>query len=259
MPRAVAVVSRLVCVLSILVLCAFAVFDAQAERITAGRTPREFARRLDPGLRHGYASAIGVAHNAGDDLGTATEAAAYGAGAIEIDVRSDGSELFASHDAPLPGLEDVVFRGPSLQQAWDVAQLRGTVLLHLKEHSPAYLRRVRSFVLAQPRRHLIIQTDDPASLLWLQKRMPWAQRLLLVLGPSQLTALRTDTHLRAAIDGVSVRNRLATLPLLAWLEHRRLTTFVWTVNDEARMNELLAHGVHGLISDRLDIVRLLGS
>jgi hypothetical protein len=201
MPRAVAVVSRLVCALCVLVLCGFAVFDAQAERITAGRNPREFARRLEPGLGHGYASAIGVAHNAGDDLGTATEAAAYGADAIEIDVRSDGSELFASHDAPLPGLEDVVFRGPSLQQAWDIAQLRGTVLLHLKGR---------------------------------------------------------DRPLRAAIDGVSVHNRLATLPLLAWLEHRRLTTFVWTVNDEARMNELLAHGVHGLISDRLDIVRLLG-
>jgi glycerophosphoryl diester phosphodiesterase len=201
MPRAVAVVSRLVCALCVLVLCGFAVFDAQAERITAGRNPREFARRLEPGLGHGYASAIGVAHNAGDDLGTATEAAAYGADAIEIDVRSDGGELFASHDAPLPGLEDVVFRGPSLQQAWDIAQLRGTVLLHLKGR---------------------------------------------------------DRPLRAAIDGVSVHNRLATLPLLAWLEHRRLTTFVWTVNDEARMNELLAHGVHGLISDRLDIVRLLG-
>jgi hypothetical protein len=201
MPRAVAVVSRLVCALCVLVLCGFPVFDARAERITAGRTPREFARRLDPGLGHGYASAIGVAHNAGDDLGTATEAAAYGADAIEIDVRSDGSELFASHDAPLPGLEDVVFRGPSLQQAWDIAQLRGTVLLHLKGR---------------------------------------------------------DRPLRAAIEGVSVHNRLATLPLLAWLEHRRLTTFVWTVNDEARMNELLAHGVHGLISDRLDIVRLLG-
>jgi len=259
MPRAVAVVSRLVCALCVLVLCGFAVFDAQAERITAGRTPREFARRLDPGLGHRYASAIGVAHNAGDDLGTATEAAAYGAGAIEIDVRSDGSELFASHDAPLPGLEDVVFRGPSLQQAWDVAALRGTVLLHLKEHSPAYLRRVRSFVLAQPRQHLIIQTDDAASLLWLQKRMPWTERLLLVLGPSQLTELRTDAQLRAAIDGVSVRNRLASLPLLAWLDQQGLTTFVWTVNDESRMNVLLAHGVDGLITDRLDIVRLLGS
>jgi glycerophosphoryl diester phosphodiesterase len=203
MPRAVAVVSRLVCALCVLVLCGFAVFDARAERITAGRTPREFARRLDPGLGHGYASAIGVAHNAGDDLGTATEAAAYGADAIEIDVRSDGGELFASHDAPLPDLEDVVFRGPSLQQAWEIAQLRGTVLVQLAE-------------------------------------------------------LRTDPPLRAAIDGVSVRNRLATLPLLAWLEQQRLTTFVWTVNDETRMNELLANGVDGVISDRLDILRLLG-
>lgn len=52
MPRAVAVVPRLVCALCVVVLCGVGVFDARAERITAGRTPR------------GYAPAIGVAHNA---------------------------------------------------------------------------------------------------------------------------------------------------------------------------------------------------
>jgi glycerophosphoryl diester phosphodiesterase len=258
MPRAVVIVSRLVSFLCVVALCGFAVFDAQAERVTAGRTPREFARRLDPALAGRYTSVLGVAHNAGDELTTATQAAAYGAGAIEIDVRSDGSELFASHDAPLPFLEDVVFRGPSLQQAWDVAQLRPTVLLHLKEHSPAYLAHVRAFLLAQPRRHVIVQTDDRASLLWLQRELPWTQRLLLVLRSGQLDELWTDTRLRAAIDGVSVRNRFATLPVLARLQREHLRTFVWTVNDEARMNDLLTHGVDGLITDRLDIVRLLG-
>ena len=74
---------------------------------------------------------------------------------------------------------------------------------------------MRSFVLAQPRRHLIIQTDDAASLLWLQKRMPWASGCCSSSARRSSTELRTDAHLRAAIDGVSVRNRLATLPLLA--------------------------------------------
>jgi glycerophosphoryl diester phosphodiesterase len=258
MPRAVVIVSRLVSIACVVVLCGFAVFDAQAERVTAGRTPSEFERRLDPRLTDRYTSALGVAHNAGDELSTATEAAAYGAGAIEIDVRSDGGELFASHDAPLPFLEDVVFRGPSLQQAWDVAQLRPTVLLHLKEHSPTYLAHVRDFLLAQPRRHVIVQTDDRASLLWLQRELPWTQRLLLVLRAGQLDELRSDARLRGAIDGVSVRNRVATRPVLGWLQRRHLTTFVWTVNDETRMNDLLAHGIDGLITDRLDIMRLLG-
>ncbi len=259
MPRTVVIVSRVTCVVCVAILAWFAAFDAQAERVTAGRTPAEFQRRLDPSLTRSYPAAVGVAHNAGDELSTATEAAAYGADAIEIDVRSDGGgELFASHDAPLPFLEDVVFRGPSLQQAWDVAQLRGTVLLHLKEHSPAYLAHVRAFLLARPRRRVIIQTDDRGSLLWLQRRLPWTERLDLVLGRGQLDDLRTDARLRAAIDGVSVRNRFVTPSLLAWLRRRRLTTFVWTVNDEQRMNQLLEQGVHGIITDRLDIVRLLG-
>ena len=46
---------------------------------------------------------------------------------------------------------------------------------------------------------------------------------------------------------------------MKWLDQQGLTTFVLTVNDESRMNVLLAHGVDGLITDRLDIVRLLGS
>jgi glycerophosphoryl diester phosphodiesterase len=254
------IVSRAVSLACLLVLGALAVGDARTERITAGRVPLEFARPLDGGAAH-PSGVLGIAHNAGDDLATATRAAAYGAGAIEIDVRSSGGELFASHDAPLPFLEDVVFRGPSLQSAWNVARLRGTVLLHLKEHSPGYLRHVRDFLLSQPepRPRLLIQTDDPGTLRWLRRTLPWAQRLLLVLRRSQLAELRADPTLRAVIDGVSVRDRFASLAVLAWCRREHLQTFVWTVDDEQRMRVLLRQPVTGLITDRLDIARLLGS
>src|SRR4051812_452763 len=164
MGRLVFLTSRAVTVLCVVVLLLAAIFDAQAARYTVGRAPAEFARRLDPGLTGHYGRVLGVAHNAGDDLGAATRAVAYGADAIEIDVRSSGGELFASHDAPIPLLEDVFFRGPTLGEAWRVAQLRGTVLLHLKEHAPAYLERVRAFLLTNPRRRVVIQTNDPATL-----------------------------------------------------------------------------------------------
>jgi glycerophosphoryl diester phosphodiesterase len=258
-PRAVFVISRAVSLLCLLVLGALAVGDARAGRITAGRVPTQFARPLDARAAHPH-GVLGIAHNAGDELATAARAAAYGAGAIEIDVRSAGSELLASHDAPLPFLEDVVFRGPSLQQAWNVARPHGTVLLHLKERSPVYLRRVRDFLRTQrgPRPRLIIQTDDPGTLRTLQRTVPWAQRLLLVLRRSQLAELR-DPAVRRSIDGVSVRDRFVTPALLAWCRGHGLATFVWTVNDERRMNFLVQHGVTGLITDRLDILRVLGS
>jgi hypothetical protein len=258
-PRVVFVMSRAVSLACLLALGMLAVGDAHAERITAGHVPAVFARPLDGRAVHPR-GVLGIAHNAGDELATATRAAAYGAGAIEIDVRSAGSELFAAHDAPLPFLEDVVFRGPSLQQAWDVARPRGTVLLHLKEHSTAYLRHVRDFLVSQrgPRPRLIIQTDDPATLRTLQRTVPWAQRLLLVLRRSQLAELR-DPAVRSAIDGVSVRDRFVSPGLLAWCRGHGLATYVWTVNDERRMNLLVEHGVTGLITDRLDIMRLLGN
>ena len=57
---------------------------------------------------------------------------------------------------------------------------------------------------------------------------------------------------------MSVRESLLSAQAQAWLQGRRLLTFAWTVNDERRMNELVARGVDGLITDRFDIMRLLG-
>src|SRR4051794_13586717 len=258
MARLVFLTSRAVTGLCVVVLLLAAVFDVQAARYTVGRAPAEFAKRLDPGLRGDYGRVLGVAHNAGDDLGAATRAVAYGADAIEIDVRGSGNELFASHDAPIPLLEDIFFRGPTLAEAWQAGQLRGTVLLHLKEHAPAYLERVRTFLLSHPRRRVIIQTASPTTLRWARRRLPFAERLLLVFTATRARTLRTDPRQLADADGVSVRESLLTRGLLAWLQRRQLTTFAWTVDDEARLNQLVGRGVDGVITDRLDFMTLLG-
>lgn len=251
--------ARVVSALCVALLGVFVVFDAQTERLTAGRVPSQFAQRLDAGLTDAdYAKVTSVAHNAGDDLPAATDAVAYGVDAIEIDVRAAGDELFASHNPPLPFLEDLVFRGPSLQDAWDVAKLRNTVLLHLKEGSPRYLTRLREFLAARPLRRVIVQTHDPATLRTLRRTIPSAQRLLLIFTARDLQDLRRDRELVRTIDGVSVRDSLLSAPIFAWLKRRGLLTFAWTVNDERRMNELVAWGVDGLITERLDVMRLLG-
>jgi glycerophosphoryl diester phosphodiesterase len=256
--RVVFVVSRVISVLCLIVLGVVAAFDAQAERYTAGRVPSEFVRRLDVDLSDDYRRVTGVAHNAGDDLGAATEAVAYGVDAIEIDVRDAGGELFASHDAPVPFLEDLVFRGPSLAQAWTVAQLRDTVLLHLKEGSPRYLTELRDFLASRPLPRVIFQTQHAGTLRSVRRTIPSAQRLLLIMSAQGLADLRRDRQTLGVIDGVSVREDLLSAAWQSWLERRGLLTFVWTVNDERRMNELVTRGVDGLITDRLDMMELLG-
>jgi glycerophosphoryl diester phosphodiesterase len=57
---------------------------------------------------------------------------------------------------------------------------------------------------------------------------------------------------------VSVRESLLSASAQAWFERRGLLTFAWVVNDESRMNQLVARGIDGLIADRLDIMQLLG-
>jgi hypothetical protein len=257
-PRLVLALARVISVLCIVGLGLVATFDDKTEAFTAGTVPAQFSGRLDVAPAGGYQRVTVVAHNAGDNLGVASEAVANGADAIEIDVRSSGDELYASHDAPLPFLEDLVFRGPSLRDAWKVARLAPVVLLHLKERSPRYLAQLRDLLASSPGVRTIVQSDDPATLRAVARAMPAAQRLLLVLRSRDLEQLRGDRKLLADIDGVSVRDRLLSAPAQAWLERRGLLTFAWTVNDGARMNELIARGIDGLITERLDMMRLLG-
>lgn len=256
--RVVFVLARFFSVLCLVVLGVVALFDARAERFTAGRVPSQFAKGLDADLAGDYRKVTGVAHNAGDDLGAATKAVAYGVDAIEIDVRYAGDELLASHDAPVPFLEDLVFRGPSLSEAWEVARLRDTVLLHLKEGSPRYLSKVRSFLASRPLDRTIVQTKDREVLSTLRRSVPSAQRLLLLFDAQDLEVLRGDSQLLAMIDGVSVRDSVLSASAHDWLERRGLLIFAWTVNDERRMNQLIARGLDGLITERLDIMELLG-
>ena len=258
LPRVIAIAARAVTVVCALLLAALVVFDAQAERFTAGLTPRQFSERLEADLLDDYGGVLGVAHNAGDDIESALAAVAHGVDAIEIDVTSVGGELHASHDAPIPVVDTLLFRGPELEEAWEAAALRDTVVLHLKESSPGYLEDVREFLATRPDRRVVFQTGDAESLRVLRRTIPSAERLLLVFDEDDLRRVREDAALREALDGVSVRERLLTPAEHRRLEDEGLETYAWTVNDDERMNELVEGGLDGLITDRLDIMSLLG-
>ena len=206
----VLLVARVVLALCVLLLVALVVFDAQAERFTAGLTPLQFRQELDADVLAEIGEVVGVAHNAGDDLDAAREAAAYGVDAIEIDVRSVGGELHASHDAPVPVLDTLFFRGPELAEAWDVARLRDVVLLDLKESSPGYLEDLRRFLATRRDRPLVVQARDDESSRALSRTVPWVRRLLLLFDEDDVRRLGADRGLPDVLDGVSARERLLT-------------------------------------------------
>ncbi len=55
--------------------------------------------------------------------------------------------------------------------------------------------------------------------------------------------------------GVSVHRSLLTAALVAELHERVELVLTWPVNDPAALDEVLARGVTGVISDEADILR----
>src|SRR6478735_3702692 len=141
MQLAVLVIARLVTAVCVVVLGIAVIFDSPVERLTSGTVPPESAAAVRGELTF-HRPVLMVGHNVGDELVTATDAVAFGVGAVEIDVRQIDGALSASHDQPLPFLEEIAFRGPSLARSWQVAALRPAVLLHFKDHSDAFVKRV---------------------------------------------------------------------------------------------------------------------
>jgi glycerophosphoryl diester phosphodiesterase len=257
-PRLVRLAAHAVSVVCVGLLLALVVFDAHAERITAGLTPSQFRQALEAELLGDYGDVLGIAHNAGDDLSVAMEAAAYGVDAIEIDVTSVGGGLHASHDAPVPLVDTLFFRGPDLEDAWDVARLRPTVVLDLKERGEPYLEQVAGFLASRQDRRVIIQTRHRDALRTIGELVPEAELHLLLFSVADFQALREDPELIERIDGASVRHRHLTPARHRALKAAGLRTFAWTVNDEERLNELVAEEIDGIITDRLEFMALLG-
>src|SRR6478672_5958658 len=100
------------------------------QRYTGAAPPAQFYEKagLDPALAQQYTRVLGVAHNAGNNLGTLETALRYGA-----DVISARGQLVAGRDQPLPWLARLLFRGPTLIQAWDHAAAARIIKLDLKQ------------------------------------------------------------------------------------------------------------------------------
>ena len=85
------------------------------QRYTGSAPPAQFYDKvqLEPALAQDYPRVLGVAHNAGNNLGTMSTALHYGADVIEIDVISARGQLVAGRDHWWGWLARQVFRGPT--------------------------------------------------------------------------------------------------------------------------------------------------
>jgi hypothetical protein len=255
---AIVVASVLVILACVVALVTFITFDHEAAEFTSGGEPIQFRRQLDSDLLDDYGGVFGVAHNSGNLVGTTTEALAHGADVIEIDVVSVGGELRAAHRSPLPLIGSRLFRGPKLEEVWAAAAGADVIKLDLKKSAPEFLERLLAFLRAREQYEVVISTRDPAALRFLAEGAPRVIRLLSIPDERGLRRLQGDEELLGLADGVTIRHTVLDQERVEWLRGRGLLVFAWTVNDLARVNELVSWGVNAVNTDNLAIMELLG-
>ena len=227
---------------------------------TGSAPPPQFNDKvqLEPALADDYPHVLGVAHNAGNNLGTLSTALQYGADVMEIDVISARGELVAGREQPWGWLARQVFRGPTLAQAWDGAAAAEVVKLDLMQTDHGFLDDVVAFLAPRAgSRRVMISSRDPGVLLYLHSRLPGVTMLFSVAGPDAVHQLKSDSALQQAIGGVSVFQGLVDANLVAWVHQHGLVILTWTVNDSDRFNQLVRLGVDGITTGNLAILRAL--
>jgi glycerophosphoryl diester phosphodiesterase len=230
------------------------------QRYTGSAPPPQFYDKvqLEPALAPDYPRVLGVAHNAGNNLGTLSTALHYGADVIETDVISARGQLVAGRNHWWGWLARQVFRGPTLLQAWDRAAAAEIIKLDLMQTDRGFLDDLVAFLAPRARsRHVMISSRDLSALLYLHSRLPDVTMLFSVAGPDAVHQLKSDSALRGAIGGASVFQGLVDANLVTWMHGHRLMILAWTVNDSERFNQLVRLGVDGITTGNLAILRAL--
>jgi glycerophosphoryl diester phosphodiesterase len=256
---AVSTVAAIVIVGCLALLAVILAAEDRVERYTSGTPPVQFYRELDASLLDDYSLVYGVAHNSGNSLSTVRAAVRASADIVEIDVVMTGGKLYAGHDSPLPFIGKWLYRGPQLAEIWNEAAAVPVTKLDLKETSPSYLESVARFLESNDDgRAVAISSRSPEVLMFFEARVPHATRLLSIGDEATFERLRAGGTVLYAIDGVTVRHTLLDEARMSWLKETGMVVLAWTVNDAARMNELVHLGVDAITSDNLAILELLG-
>ncbi len=232
-----------------------------ARRYSGAAPPRQFYEtvRLDPALAGEYPRVVGVAHNAGNNIGTLEAALRHRADVIEIDVISARGRLVAGRDQPWGWLARKVFRGPTLAEAFARASVTGTVKLDLKQTDLSFLNDLVAFVAPRTgSTEVMISSRDPSALRYLHDRLPGVTMLFSVASPEAVGRLMSDRALQDIVGGASVFQDLVTAGLTEWAHQHGLPILAWTVNDGRRLNQLVRLGVDGITTANLAILRALG-
>jgi glycerophosphoryl diester phosphodiesterase len=198
-----------------------------------------------------------------------------GADAMEFDVRRTADGVLVSfHDEAVEGrkiaeldldeLQAIAgrrgFSVPCVEEIFRLA--KGRILLDIELKEAGYEREVLGLAL----KHLavtdfVMKSFIDATIMEVKRLDPRVRTgLLLGVERPREGFLRRVVELfpgfrlwRCGADFVAPHYLLLRLGFLARMRRRGIPIFVWTVNDPKMMEDLIARGVHAIITDRPDI------
>ena len=103
----------------------------------------------------------------------------------------------------------------------------------------------------------MISTRDTDAIEYLHAKLPDVTMLFSVAWPDAEERVQSDPTLVGAIGGMTVFHGLVSTSFVTWAHEHHLLVLAWTVNDVARLNELVRLHVDGVTTANLAILQAL--
>jgi len=211
--------------------------------------------------RQGSAQPFFVAHRAGNDLGLLHVAEALGLDLVEADVRLFHGRLEVRHLktlGPVPLLWDRwMLANPFAPRLLLHELLAATrpdteLMLDLKGRNPRLAAGVLAALRPTLGRRRVTVCARAWALLEPFEALPGVRTIHSVGNARQLRALLRRNYGRR-LQGISIHERLLDAATVAELRRVADLVMTWPANAVGRARELVAMGVDGLITDRVEL------
>lgn len=142
---------------------------------------------------------------------------------------------------------------PTLSEALDIIQAGSMTLIERKAGDPATCVRLLDEKGLLDR--VVVQSFDWDYLAGCHRLAPGL--MLAALGDKELTAERLDKIAQSGAAIVGWNEKSATPAAIAAIHARGMKAWVWTVDDESRIRQLVAAKANGIISNRPAVTRVI--
>ena len=207
---------------------------------------------------------LAIAHRAGNSLAGLHGANELGVDVIECDVRRGRGQVEVRHlksAGPLPFLWDLweltSASAPrlGLQELLEAHQHGTLLMLDVKGRRAGLARDVAALLRGGSGHPVLVCGRNWAAVDKLAQ-VPFVRPVLSARNRAELARLRRRlvSGRRPAPYGVSVHRELLDTDVVAELQHVVEVVMTWPVNDLAALDDLVALGVSGVISDEPEVL-----